>query len=178
MAIGKAKNILLTGVPRVGKTTIVRKVIETGLPVAGGFYTEEIQEGGKRVGFAIKSLDGEEGVLAHVRSKSKFRVGKYGVEVESFEKIGVKSIREAIGKDGVIVMDEIGRMELFSECFRKAVIEALDSSNVVFGVIQIKRNPFLNAIRARDDTEVVTVTRRNRESLPAEIASRLRELIR
>ena len=169
-----APNLLLTGRPGVGKTTLVRKVAESDLPIAGGFYTEEIRENGRRVGFMIRTLDGQADVLSHVRSRSKFRVGKYGVNVEAFDRVGVKSIEDALQHKGMIVMDEIGRMELFSERFQQAVVRALDSRSTVFGVIQMKRNSFLDRIRKRPDTQIVTVTTGNRDSLLPEILTLLK----
>ncbi|NOZ19964.1 MAG: NTPase [Planctomycetes bacterium] len=168
------KNILLAGRPGVGKTTLVRKVVESGRVIAGGFYTEEIREAGRRMGFMIRTLDGREGVLAHVKSRSAFRVGRYGVNVDAFEDIGVRSIEDALTKDGLVVMDEIGRMELFSGKFQQTVIRALDAPLRVFGVIQMKRNTFLNKIRSRPDTHRVNVTMDNRDALLPEILGLLR----
>lgn len=168
------KNLLLTGKPGVGKTTLVRKAAESGLPIAGGFYTEEIRESGRRMGFMIRTLDGREEVLAHVKSPSRFRVSRYGVNVEAFEVVGVRSIEDALEGPGIVVMDEIGRMELFSQKFQDAVIRALDSPLTVFGVIQMRRNHFLDGIRKRPDTHVLTVTMDNRNALLTEILEMLR----
>ncbi|MEW6359455.1 MAG: NTPase [Planctomycetota bacterium] len=165
----------MTGRPGVGKTTLVRKVVESGLPIAGGFYTEEIREAGRRMGFMIRTLDGKEDVLAHVESRSRFRVGRYGVNVEAFERIGVASIEGALMKDGLIIMDEIGRMELFSERFQNMVIRALDSPRRVFGVIQMRRNNFLDRIRRRPDTQIITITEGNRDALLAELPALLNQ---
>ena len=78
--MGKA--ILLTGRPRVGKTTIIKDVVRKLPGRAGGFYTEEMRERGRRQGFKIVTLDGREGILAHVGIKSRMRVSKYGVTVQ------------------------------------------------------------------------------------------------
>lgn len=153
----------------------MRQVIESGLPIAGGFYTEEIREADRRVGFKIRTLDGKEDVLAHIESRSRFRVGRYGVNVEAFERIGVASIEDALAKDGLVIMDEIGRMELFSQKFQGAVVRALDSPRRVFGVIQMRRNHFLDRIRTRPDTHVITITEGNRNTLLAEILALLHQ---
>ncbi|MFQ6001621.1 MAG: nucleoside-triphosphatase, partial [Anaerolineae bacterium] len=71
--------ILLAGRPGVGKTTVIKQVVEMLGGEAGGFYTEEIRQGGRRLGFKIITLEGEEGVLAHVDIKGAPRVSKYGV---------------------------------------------------------------------------------------------------
>ena len=161
------KNILLTGKPGTGKTTVIKKVMAELDVKIGGFYTEEIREKGKRVGFKVRSSDGEEGLLAHKDTKSPYRVGKYGVLINSFEIIGVKAIENAVKNAELIIIDELGRMELFSKKFQAAVLEALDSSKPILGVIQQKRNPFLDKIRSRKDIKILTVTEKNRNELPS-----------
>ena len=80
------KNLLVTGPPGCGKTTLVRKIVQElgSLPMTG-FYTEEIREGRDRVGFALVGLDGRRGVLSHVKVGGPYRVGRYGVDIAGFE---------------------------------------------------------------------------------------------
>src|SRR5690606_15184027 len=76
------KNLLVTGLPGTGKTTLIRKILDTlppGVSVSG-FFTAEIRESGERVGFAVSTLDGRSGLLAHVRAGGRARVGRYGVD--------------------------------------------------------------------------------------------------
>jgi nucleoside-triphosphatase len=160
-------NILLTGMPGVGKTSIIKRVIGK-LGDAGGFYTEEMREGERRVGFKIVMLSGREGVLAHVNCRSRYRVGKYGVNIDDLEKVGVGSIREAIEKNKIVVIDEIGRMELCSEKFRKSVKEALNKGKV-FGTIMLKSEPFADEIKRRGDTKIIYVNRKNCDRVTEEL---------
>lgn len=170
-------NVLVTGRPGVGKTTLLRRVL-SGLDVeAGGFYTSEIRAGDKRVGFSIVSLSGERGVLAHVDHRGPYRVGRYGVNRDDLERIGVAALDRAVRESELIVMDEIGRMELCSPSFQEAVLRALDSARPVLGTIQQRRNAFLDAVRARADVEIVEVTEANRDGLVPELSSRVRELV-
>lgn len=94
------KNILLTGRPRVGKSTIIQKVVErlrsTGFTNIGGFYTSEIRKGGEHVGFAINTIDGKVGRLAEVGFESPYRLGKYGIDMEAFERIALAFLEDAI----------------------------------------------------------------------------------
>jgi nucleoside-triphosphatase len=171
------KNLFVTGRPGVGKTTLIRRVLSDLGVDAGGFTTHEIREAGKRVGFAVTDLRGPAGVLAHVDFQSEHRVGKYGVNRADLERVGVAALESAVAGAALIVMDEIGRMELCSPGFQKAVLQALDSPKPVLGTIQESGNPFLDGVRARVDVEVLRVTEGNRSSLAPLVLLRVRELL-
>lgn len=172
-------NILLTGRPGCGKTTAIQRTLELldGLQV-GGFYTEEIREAGARVGFGIVGLHIGAGVLAHVNCSSRFRVSKYGVNVDDLERIGVAALRHAQHHADLILADEIGRMEMCSPLFCESVTACLDAPAPVLGTLQDRRDPFLDEVRARSDVLLITVARDNRDDLPTQLAERLRASIR
>ena len=158
------KNILFTGPPRCGKSTLIEKIVQkTDIP-ASGFFTREILEKGRRVGFSINTLDQKQGVLAHVRVKSRRRVGKYGVNLADIDQIAVPSMIPA-KSDTLIVIDEIGKMECFSERFKKTLVWVLDSDHPVMGSIAVKGNRFIEKIKERPDVLLVTVTLNNRDPL-------------
>jgi nucleoside-triphosphatase len=160
-------NILITGRPGVGKTTVIRRVLEglDGRP--GGFTTQEIRRGGRRVGFSIRAVDtGQEGILAHIDLAGPHRVGPYGVDTGDVERIGVPALIRAMEEADVIVMDEIGRMENYCSSFRSAVLRALDAPRDVLGTLQMRSTPFLDRIRQRDDVTIRTLTPRNRDDMP------------
>lgn len=159
------KNILLTGQPGVGKTTLIMKILEELSLKAKGFFTEEIREKGVRKGFKIRTLDGQEGILAHVDSTSPKRVSKYGVNVEEFEQIGVKALEEALEQESPVIIDEIGKMELYSERFRETLLRVFERCPLVIATIAERGNSFIGAIKARPDVTVLTITRENRHSL-------------
>jgi nucleoside-triphosphatase len=171
------RNILLTGVPGVGKTTLIRRILDKIEVKAGGFCTQEIREKGKRVGFSINTLDGRTGMLAHVKHRGRHRVGKYRVNIKDLEEVASESVRSAVEKDELAVIDELGRMELYSPLFQQVVKEALDSKKPVLGTIQIRRNSFLDSIRARDDIKMVEVTSANRDALVDTVARDLAMLL-
>ena len=171
------KNILITGKPGIGKTTIIKKVISNINLKTGGFYTEEIRENRIRVGFKIKSIDGKERILAHKDYKSIYRVGKYGVNINSFESTGVKAIEKALEEAELIVVDELGKMELYSKKFQTSVIKALDSDKIVLGVIQQRENPFLDKIRKRNDVRFIFINEKNRDEVHLIILNLLKKSI-
>jgi nucleoside-triphosphatase THEP1/uncharacterized protein with PIN domain len=173
----RARNLFVTGRPGVGKTTLIKRVLDDLDADVGGFVTSEIRAAGARVGFAITDLRGDEGVLAHVSIESPFRVGKYGVNREDLERIGVGALDGAIASSDLVVMDEIGRMELCSESFQEAVGRALDSPKPVFGTIQDRENRFLDEVRARPDVEVVRITEANRDDMRKVVAEKLAALL-
>lgn len=158
------KNIFLTGAPSSGKTTVIKKIINKLTVSANGFYTEEERVNEKRVGFLMKSLDGKEGYLAHQDIESDFPIRRYGVSIENIETIAVSSIRPVA--DNIIILDEIGKMECFSEAFKKAALKALDSPNMVIGTIAFGGDEFILKIKQRSDIEIIEVNPLNRDSLP------------
>jgi len=162
--------VLLTGRPGIGKTTVIRRFLaETGAE-AGGFYTEEIRRGGSRFGFSLNIVGGERYILASVEIKGPPRVGKYGVDLRTFERAAVPAIERAVAEGRLVVVDEIGKMELFSERFRRAVLGALDSSAPLLGTILSRPHPFADEIVRRADVRVINVTFENRDRLASELA--------
>ena len=162
------KNILITGPPRCGKSTLIEKVVERVDLPATGFFTREIKEKDRRVGFSITTLDGREGILAHQNLRSKFSVGRYGVHIKDIEGIAVPSMIPT-KKDEIVVIDEIGKMECFSMKFREALTAVLDSPNWVVGSIAQKGGAFIQSIKKREDVVVITVTPQNRDILVHEL---------
>ncbi|MFQ6057418.1 MAG: NTPase [Anaerolineae bacterium] len=169
------QTILLTGPPRVGKTTIIQRVVERLPGRVGGFYTAEIRERGRRQGFKIVTLDGQEGILAHVDIKGPHRVSKYGVDVAGFEAVGVAALQRAIAGADYIVIDEIGKMELFSATFKAAVREAIESQATVLGTIMLRSHPWADDIKRHPHVTLLHVTPANRDTLAEEILARLRQ---
>jgi nucleoside-triphosphatase len=159
------RTILLTGRPGVGKTTVIKRVVEQLGARAGGFYTAEMRKGGRRQGFKIVTLDGQEGILSHVDIKGRPRVSRYGVNLTDLDEVAVAALRQAIAEADIIVVDEIGKMELFSEEFRKAVTEAVESVKPVLGTVMATRDPWVDSLKALPQVTVIEVTQDNREQM-------------
>ena len=158
-------NIFLTGLPGIGKTTIIKKVIEKLNRSTCGFFTNEEREGETRVGFKVETLFGMQGVLAHKDLKSKYRVGNYGIAVTGFEKIVSRELERCLRGSSIIIIDEIGKMELFSRRFQDLVLECLDAPNPVLGTIMYGHHPFVERIKKREDVKIFEVTRKNRNQM-------------
>jgi nucleoside-triphosphatase THEP1 len=157
------KNIFVTGPPRCGKSTIIEKLILRIERPATGFFTREIKEKGRRIGFSITTLDGKRGVLAHKNMKSRFKVGSYSVNLQDIDQIAVPSMLPAKPNE-IVVIDEVGKMECFSPLFRQTLTKVLDSQHRVIGSIAQKGDPFIQEIRTRDDVLLVNISEENRDT--------------
>jgi nucleoside-triphosphatase len=171
------KNILITGRPGIGKTTIIEKVLSglQGIKMQG-FFTREIREGGERTGFKIITLGGKEGLLAHININSTYQVSKYKVNIRDIERLIIPALIPD-KTSHLIVFDEVGRMELFVPQLKTALLQALDSEKPVFGTIQLKAEPFVNMVKKRDDVKLSQVSTHNRDKLPNELLSILKKLL-
>jgi nucleoside-triphosphatase len=167
--------ILLTGRPGCGKTTLIKRVVDNLALPAGGFYTEEMRERGQRVGFRLITLDGKEAVFAHVNFKTSERIGKYGLDLARLETVGVAAVREAVHARQLVIIDEIGPMEIRSAIFRDAVNEALDSRVPILATIYARSLPFTDAIKKRADVSLVEVRPDNRKRLVSKLSDQFND---
>ncbi len=165
------RTLLLTGRPGIGKTTVIKEVAEGLGERAGGFYTEEIRGPGGRKGFRLVTLDGQEAVMAHVnlRGRGRPRVGRYGVDVRSIEQVGVAALQEAMRGGRIVVMDEIGKMELFCRPFKEAVLQAVNGPYTVVATAMAKPNPWVDGLKVMPNVSFWEVTVENRDELAEEV---------
>ena len=174
--------ILITGRPGSGKTTLVRQVLASLAAPAAGFYTRETRgPDGRRTGFELVTLDarlpdgqGQVATLARAGSGSRHRVGRYGVDIEALERVGVPAIEAAVEAGHLVVIDEIGKMELLSIAFQRAVIAALRRHRVLFGAIMQAAHPFADEVKAQPDVFVFELTEANRDQVRALVEAQLR----
>jgi len=166
----KSIKILLTGLPGCGKTTSIMNIIANlDCEKIAGFYTQEIRDNHNRKGFRWKRLDGAAGILAHVDIKNRFKVGKYGVDIAGFEKTVVPILdAERTGAE-LLIIDEIGKMECFSEKFIAAVRILFASDKSVLATVARKGAGLISEVKNHPGTQLFKLTHQNRDKTIEEI---------
>ncbi|UCG78569.1 MAG: NTPase [Nitrospirota bacterium] len=175
--MGNRRHILITGPPGVGKTTCIINAIK-GIPREriAGFYTEEVRERGKRRGFRMMSLDGHEAVLADVNIRSSYKVGRYGVNIEGLNGLLRENRSKFLGS-GIVIIDEIGKMECFSEEFVGTVNDVLTSGPMLVATVASKGSGLISEIQERNDVLIYRMVRENRDRIAEEIRDEILRVI-
>ncbi|NLU45460.1 MAG: NTPase [Euryarchaeota archaeon] len=164
----------ITGLPGSGKTYTLMRVIEMlrdGGHTVGGMINEPVTDGRRKIGFTVRNiLTGESQSFADQETESKIMIGRIGVDLDRFEEVGIAAIRQACEECDIVVIDEIGKIEVESQLFVDTVKWALERNKPMILTLHKKsRNPLLQDIRRRDDVRILEVTPTNRNLLPYKI---------
>ncbi|MEX1255018.1 MAG: nucleoside-triphosphatase [Dehalococcoidia bacterium] len=167
--------ILVTGRAGAGKSTLLRAVLETLPSAAGGFFSPEVRDAsGRRTGFDVVTLDGQTVPLARVGAKGTHHLGRYGVDIAALDRVGVPAIERAVEAGRLVVIDEIGKMELFSAAFQGAVIEVLRRHRPLLATIMLAAHPFADELKAQPDTTLFELTEANRDDVRGLVEANVR----
>ncbi|KAH7849274.1 hypothetical protein Vadar_015459 [Vaccinium darrowii] len=190
MAAAPGKCFLVTGSPGVGKTTLIIKVLEClknshpNLKVQG-FYTREIREGNERVGFEVVTIDGRRGPLASTTNSSPDSlkwptVGRYKVDIASFESLALPELQVKEDTD-LFVIDEVGKMELYSSSFFPAVLKVLESNIPLLASIPVPKAgrdiPGVARLRNHPGATVFSLNIGNRDAVKERVYALLVDLL-
>lgn len=192
--MGIHPKIGITGLPRSGKSAVMKKVVEmlenergqelrgrgedpSSFKIIGGLKTIPILEGTARVGFSCENIQtGDSEIIAHKDIDSRNRILGLGLDPEAITRVAEPAIQDAMDNYEVIVIDEIGKFTVESEDFVSIVREVVDIDKPTIMTLHKKsRHPLLQDIRRRDDSRILEVTPVNRALLPYKIHKIIRE---
>jgi nucleoside-triphosphatase len=172
--------LVLTGAPRTGKSTLLRRLAEAFPGNAGGFVVTELRSpAGRRCGFALhvvwrtpdtRLTTVQQVVLAHEEWPSPLHVGRYGVNPEALA-VAVRALDSAMHEGALVLIDEIGPLQLLSEAFHDAVLRCLDSRCPMVATLGQATHPFVHQLRSRPGVRVLEVSRQNRDALARGLAT-------
>ncbi len=173
--MGREGKYIIRGRPGSGKSTaamIVRRRLEERGVKVGGIRTPEVRSGGKRVGFEVVDLVTWERVLfASVDYESPWRVSKYGVRVDLFESVAIPALERAMRDADVVVVDEIGKMELLSERFISTVRRLWETERAALGTAPVSRIGFVEEISSK--SRVIRIERGMAERVAEELVTEI-----
>ncbi len=167
----KIRQILITGMPGSGKTSLIKKLANNISEPYSGFFTGEIREKGIRTGFEVETFSGKKEMLAHININSKLKLSKYGVDIEGLEKLAIPEIEKALEDKSLLIIDEIGKMELFSERFKNFLNEVYKSKIRLIATMMYKPNPICDHLKKAPGTKLFVLQKGRSSKLYEQITA-------
>ena len=160
-----AKNVFITGIPGVGKTTLLKKLAhDLSMLVIKGFYKEKIVEDDSTRGFRVISFDYKEQILAHLFIEGPNKIDGFGVNIDGFEKFILPQLKN-INMVDLFIFDEIGKMECMSKSFCIDFEKILDADIPVIATYSHHSTFKFETLKKRKDTTILQMTSKNRDDI-------------
>ena len=183
----KIKNYFITGLPKVGKTTLVKKIIDVYKNIIVGFYTEEILKSNSRIGFKIINSNNETSVFAlkHGENAGIYNgtikhYKKYDVFIDNLEKVGIDYIEQQFtdnnNNNKLFLVDEVGAMELLSEKFCNLIVKLLNSDKKVILTLRANTNTFIEDIKKISFSKIVVLQKNTFDKVYDELISWIEQI--
>jgi len=163
------KNLFILGGPGSGKTKLLRDLALAKKTRIGGYYTEPIMAGRMRKGLMIRTLDGQDRVLASKTVKSPHKLDRFNVDLNALENVGIPALRLAMMSKELIVIDEVGPLEHLSQRYTDTLIECLQSTKPIVATMRAAGNPFTNKLKKLPDTETILLNKSNFASVKLQV---------
>ncbi|ADL51913.1 nucleoside-triphosphatase [Clostridium cellulovorans] len=170
--------ILLSGEPRIGKTTALKKIIHSiGKENCIGFYTEEIRGKFDRSGFQCVSLDGTRKKIADVNLDTNVRMGRYGIDIEGFENFAIPILNNSYTSNKITIIDEIGPIQFLSTKFKQEISNILTSSTCVIGTIFYNNHPDIDKIKRIPGVKIYYMAIENRTTILETVLQEIQQVV-
>ena len=157
------KHFFLTGLPGIGKTTALFRLLQQLNRESAGFHTEEIREAKRRTGLAVVTSDGSAFRVASCGHEEGH--GKYVLDPDALE-MAMRQAFAEIDDSAIIYADPLGTLFCTSPYFVERM-QSLLRSHTVLGTIARRGHAFVEAIHRREDCTILEITPENRDALPA-----------
>lgn len=170
------KHIFLTGEKQSGKTTVLEKSLAQLEMEMFGYQTKPYEIAGQRKGHymhclsPLEAFENDFPISIRVAEKKSIPV------TETFETLGVRILEQAKSSSGLLVVDELGRLERDAVEFQQMLFACMDVLPLVVGVLQKTNAEFIAAIKQRADVQIIEVNEGNRESLPEVLRAQISDI--